>query len=498
CSPGSPQLRRHAPAKDYYSSAGYGPLRETIAAHMTARTGRDHSAEDISAAEGAPAALAGHPAALLASAWGEARADELASGPVVSKGEAAHQAAPVSHRTDLPLSRAAELLFLLQMCLDADLLLPSPSWVSYQPQAQMLGRRTLWVDTTFESGWKVTAAGLERTLDHHSRFASPQPRLLVLNAPSNPTGVTYSEDELRDIADVCRRHGVMVLSDEIYGRLTFDADSPPASGVAPDSGGPAFARPGHTHASISRFLPDQTIILDGISKWAGAGGWRLGAFCFPKSMGWLRQVMTAAASETFSAVSAPVQHAAIPAFAEESEDAMAAYLASANRVLHLVASFHTDSLRSAGARVRSPHGGFYVFPDVTGCPGVQAARERFASESGGQGPMTSGWLAQDILHHTGVAMLPGTAFGRARGELTFRIAYVDFDGAEAMAALGRGGSNEALDTRWQGAGSGPEAERQAAYLAEFCPSIVQGTEKLCKFLGGTARDHEDLLGGSAR
>ncbi|KAA0156694.1 hypothetical protein FNF29_00805 [Cafeteria roenbergensis] len=439
------ELRRHAPAKDYYSSAGYGPLRETIAAHMTARTGRDHSAEDILVGPG-----------------------------------------------------SKELLFLLQMCLDADLLLPSPSWVSYQPQAQMLGRRTLWVDTTFESGWKVTAAGLERTLDHHSRFASPQPRLLVLNAPSNPTGVTYSEDELRDIADVCRRHGVMVLSDEIYGRLTFDADSPPASGVAPDSGGPAFARPGHTHASISRFLPDQTIILDGISKWAGAGGWRLGAFCFPKSMGWLRQVMTAAASETFSAVSAPVQHAAIPAFAEESEDAMAAYLASANRVLHLVASFHTDSLRSAGARVRSPHGGFYVFPDVTGCPGVQAARERFSSESGGQGPMTSGWLAQDILHHTGVAMLPGTAFGRARGELTFRIAYVDFDGAEAMAALGRGGSHEALDTRWQGAGSGPEAERQAAYLAEFCPSIVQGTEKLCKFLGGTAQDHEDLLGGSAR
>lgn len=384
------------------------------------------------------------------------------------------------------------------MCLDADLLLPSPSWVSYQPQAQMLGRRTLWVDTSFESGWKVTAEGLERTLDHHSRFASPQPRLLVLNAPSNPTGVTYTDDELRHIADVCQRHGVMVLSDEIYGRLTFDADPVPASDAAAGGGEPALARPGHSHPSISRFLPDQTIILDGISKWAGAGGWRLGAFCFPKSMGWLRQVMTAAASETFSAVSAPVQHAAIPAFAEECEDGMAGYLASANRVLQLVATFHAESLRVAGARVRNPHGGFYVFPDVTGCPGAALARERFARENVGQGPMTSGWLAQDILHHTGVAMLPGTAFGRAKGELTFRIAYVDFDGAEAMAALGHGGSHQDLDSRWNAVQGAPVAQAQAEYLAKFCPSIVQGTEKLCRYLNGTADDHADLISGSPR
>ena len=81
------------------------------------------------------------------------------------------------------------LLFLLQMSLDADLLVPSPSWVTYEPQAQMLGRRTLWVETHLDEAWKVHPEDLEDTLRYHTQFSRNYAKLFVLNYPSNPTGM---------------------------------------------------------------------------------------------------------------------------------------------------------------------------------------------------------------------------------------------------------------------------------------------------------------------
>lgn len=129
----------------------------------------------------------------------------------------------------------------------------------------------------------------------------------------NITGATYTAEELKSLADVFRRHGVLVLSDEIYCRYTFNTDDEENRAnerlnVSEYPGGDptqcaqvnetrAFTK---THHSIAEFYPEGTIILDGISKWAGAGGWRLGAFVFPPKLNWLRATMLAAASETVS------------------------------------------------------------------------------------------------------------------------------------------------------------------------------------------------------
>jgi aspartate aminotransferase len=358
------------------------------------------------------------------------------------------------------------------MCLDADLILPSPSWVTYQPQAQMLGRRALWVQTSLASDWKLSPQVLDKALDQHSQYSYSYPRLLVLNSPSNPTGVAYTDQELAALATVCRKHNVMVLSDEIYGRLTYRVSPEQAK---TDGSREGSDRPGHAHASIARHLPESTIVLDGISKWAGAGGWRLGAFCFPKEMHWLRQAMMAAASETFSSVSAPIQHAAIPAFAKDQEPAMAEYLATANRILRLVSSFQTTSLLQAGAEARMPHGGFYCFPDFSRTPAVSSGA-----------PRTSVELSADILKQTGVAMLPGTAFGRLPSEPTFRLAFVDFDGAKAMDAIDQDKRFNSMLPDWTETG-GEAQQLQRDFLEEFCGPVFHGTNALCSYLGEPSR-----------
>ena len=106
-----------------------------------------------------------------------------------------------------------ELMFLLQLVHSGDLVLPSPSWVSYAPQARILGRQVHWIPTSGKGDWKMGAG----QLDAFCSAAPHRPRILVINYPSNPTGATYDESELRAIAAVARRHRLIVLADEIYG-----------------------------------------------------------------------------------------------------------------------------------------------------------------------------------------------------------------------------------------------------------------------------------------
>ena len=111
-----------------------------------------------------------------------------------------------------------ELMFLLQLVYYGDLIIPSPSWVSYAPQAKIIGRDIHWIDTSYENNWLIQAEELEQIC-----FKDPdKARLMIINYPSNPTGRTYSIDQLKDLAEVARKHRVVLLSDEIYGKLHHD------------------------------------------------------------------------------------------------------------------------------------------------------------------------------------------------------------------------------------------------------------------------------------
>lgn len=291
-----------------------------------------------------------------------------------------------------------ELMFLLQLVYYGELMVPTPCWVSYVPQATIIGKRISLIPTRFEDKWHITAETLEkRCAAEKDDF---RPRILILNYPGNPEGSTYSAGDLEDLARVARKYRIVLLSDEIYGQIHHQGN----------------------HISVARYYPEGTIISSGLSKWCGAGGWRLGTFAFPPDMDWLLDSMAAVASETFTSVSAPIQYASVQAF--RGGTLIERYLWHTRRILARLGNQCAEMLQKAGARVHSPEGAFYLFPDFS----------PLASRLNHKGIRDSATLCERLLHETGVAILPGEAFGRPPEELTARLAYVDFDGANALTA----------------------------------------------------------------
>ncbi len=322
-----------------------------------------------------------------------------------------------------------ELLFLAQLCFHGELLIPSPSRVSYEPQASILGLPTQWIPTRVEEGWRLQADELKKVC----QVDPTRPRVLILTYPNNPTGTTLDQDALQAIAKVCSEFHILVISDEIYGEVHHSGE----------------------HTSLATYYPEGTILSGGLSKWCGAGGWRLGTFVFPKPLYWLREAMCVVASETYTSVSAPIQWAAVAAYSNPI--ALEAYLQRSRRVLKLVAETAYEKLKSTGIDVPRPDGGFYLFPDAS----------PLRDSLGRRGITTSGELAERLLQESGVALLPGTEFGRPEHELSFRIATVNFDGAAALDAID-GHTTEA-----------------SAFVRELCPDLWQALEKLCSWLTQT-------------
>ncbi|UCG63304.1 MAG: aminotransferase class I/II-fold pyridoxal phosphate-dependent enzyme [Candidatus Zixiibacteriota bacterium] len=291
-----------------------------------------------------------------------------------------------------------ELMFLLQLVYYGELLVPTPCWVSYVPQAKIIVRKVSLIHATYEDNWHVTADSLRRHCE--SQGDKFRPRILVLNYPGNPDGCTYTSAELKDLAQVAREFEVILLSDEIYGQLHHEG----------------------AHVSVARYYPEGTIISSGLSKWCGAGGWRLGTFTFPNDLDWLLETMASVASETYTSVSAPIQYAAVRAFT--GGVTIERYLWHARRILAAIGNQICDKLREAGVRVHPPAGAFYLFVDLS----------PFKEELGSRGIHDSVRMCDQLLQDTGVALIPGYAFERPKEELTARLAYVDFDGARALAA----------------------------------------------------------------
>ena len=323
-----------------------------------------------------------------------------------------------------------ELMFIVQLAFYGDLLLPSPSWVSYSPQAQIIGRQVNFLPTRAEDRWMLRPD----TLDVHCRRDRGRPRILILNYPSNPTGQTFAADELAALAVVAREHRLIVISDEIYGELHHEG----------------------AHRSIAEYYPEGTILSSGLSKWCGAGGWRLGTFLFPPQLRWLRDAMTAVASETYTTTSAPIQCAAVTAFACGPE--IDAYLVGARQILRALGTWSSERLTAAGALCHRPEGGFYLFPDFHG----QAARLRERGIHNGEA------LCEHLLADTGVAILPGSDFGRPCGDWTARLAYVDFEGELALAERARE-PGAALDETW---------------LRRMTPRVTTAIDRMCEWLDG--------------
>jgi len=324
-----------------------------------------------------------------------------------------------------------ELMFILLLVYYGDVILPTPCWVTYGPQAKIIGRNIKLIHTSFEDKWRITHKQLQDfLLSENDKY---KPRLLILNYPSNPDGGTYATDELEKIAKVARKHELIILSDEIYGQLHYKGN----------------------HISIARFYPEGTIISSGLSKWCGAGGWRLGTFAFPPDFDWLMNAMAAVASETYTSVSAPIQYAAVRAF--KGGIAIERYLCNVRRILSNLGNRCAAILQKAGIHVQPPEGGFYLLLDFS----------PFTAKLKNKGLSNSKILCERLLEETGVAILPGEAFLLPPDELIARLAFVNFDGSKALSMC------ETIPLC---------VDLPEDFADNYCLSVIQGVQKIADWV----------------
>ena len=304
-----------------------------------------------------------------------------------------------------------ELMFLLHILFDGDVILPAPSWVSYAPQA-VIGRNNIhWIETKRENNWFPTADEIEKIISKNKS----KNYLLFLNSPNNPSGQIC--ENLEEIASVANKYNLIILSDEIYSELSFD----------------------NKFKSISNFCPEKTIISTGLSKWCGAGGWRLGYFIIPESLKQITNKLKVLASETFTSVSAPIQYAAISAYQNDHSD----YIENSRNILKSVGEYVYDNLKSNDVIINKPKGGFYLMPEF--------ANKNFS---------TSSEMCKTILRDRGVALLPGSDFGCSEKKMLVRLSFTDFDGVNFMNDVKK---NKTINLN---------------SINNFAPKIVEGTKRL--------------------
>lgn len=251
-----------------------------------------------------------------------------------------------------------------------EVVLPSPYWVSYPEQIKLSGAAPLVIPTSEENGFKVSAEQLEEHITEGTKG-------LILNSPSNPTGAVYNRGELEDIASVCVKHGIVVISDEIYSRLTYSG----ASHVS--------------IASLGKDIRNLTFVVNGVSKTYSMTGWRIGFAAGPleamKAVGRLQSQSTSnptSIAQEASIAALTGDQGVVGEMHEEFDERRKIMVCGLNGI--------------PGVACREPHGAFYCFPNV---------KELFGRTLGDSEITGSSALAEVCLEKANVAIVPGEAFG---------------------------------------------------------------------------------------
>ncbi len=305
-----------------------------------------------------------------------------------------------------------EAMLLIHVAFNGEILTPAPSWVSYEPQAHIGLNKVHWIETSQANNWFPTAKELENKL---KKIGRKKNLLLILNSPNNPSGAICNN--FRDLAKVAKKYKLIVLSDEIYTDLSFD----------------------NSYKSISKFYPESTFISGGLSKWCGAGGWRLGFLAVPDGLKDFMNSLKSLASESYSTVNTPTQFAAVEAYEGNYEE----YKLKVRSILQAVGTYVYSNLKSNKVLINPPQGAFYLMPEFK--------NKKFK---------TSAQLCDAILNDTGVALLPGSDFGFNPKKMLVRLSYTDFDGAEFF--------KKVSDCK----------SISEKMVKRYAPNVVEGTTKL--------------------
>ncbi len=317
-----------------------------------------------------------------------------------------------------------ELLYQSVLLFEGVYMIPKGSWVSYGPQIESKNGTIQILNTEFKNNFKLEPKELELQCKQHSNIQ----KILIINSPNNPTGAVYTLNELEALTKVCRANNVIVFSDEIYSQINFNESFSP---------------------SIASLYPEKTIVFGGLSKVFSAGGYRLGFMCLPKELEFLHSNYRALFSETFSAVSSPVQFAGVEAYRMKPD--LVSYVSKNVEILKAVSSYIFNSLSQIGIECTQPQGAFYMMIGFN----------KFKGKINALGIHTSEELSIYLLEKFKVALLPGTDFYFSSEELFFRLAFVDFDGVEAM-KINKSGYSE--------------------FIKNKCFNIMGGVESLKKFV----------------
>lgn len=337
------------------------------------------------------------------------------------------------------------LIFAALLSLGEEIIIPRPSWVTYAPQVHLLGKPITWVPTHPDDHYLVGTDVLQEALQA-SHHAMGNPEVLVLNNPGNPTGTMRSPEQNRILANFCREQELMVISDEIYARTAF-SEIP--------------------FVSMAKLYPEGTVVTGGLSKDLSLGGWRLGVAVVPptKAGRVLATALTTIATNVWSCVTAPVQHAALVAYSGDPE--VEEYVRVGARMHAARTLFLYDLMTRLGIQCVRPSGAFYVFPCF----------DRWGEALAARGIGDCRELSIHLLEKYEIASLPGTAFNSVRRFCQrMSSSFIDANTDEKA---------EALVAAWR---EDPDPER---FIANHHPRLHRVAERLGEFI-------DDLENGRAK
>ncbi|EMC38265.1 pyridoxal phosphate-dependent aminotransferase [Streptococcus mutans] len=250
-------------------------------------------------------------------------------------------------------------------------LLPAPAYPGYEPVVNLVGAEVVEIDTR-ANDFVLTPEMLEEAILKEGEAL----KAVILNYPSNPTGVTYSRQQIKNLAEVLKKYPIFVISDEVYAELTYTGES---------------------HVSIAEYLPDQTILISGLSKSHAMTGWRLGLIFAPA-------VLTAQLIKSHqylvTAATTSVQFAAIEALTNGKDDALPMKEEYIKRRDYII-----EKMEAMKFKIIKPDGAFYIFAKIPVAQGQDSFK-----------------FLQDFAKEKAVAFIPGVAFGKY-GEGYLRISY---------------------------------------------------------------------------
>ena len=293
------------------------------------------------------------------------------------------------------------LLYSIIQAIDGDILLPRPSWVSYSSIATMCNRSIKRFDLNKNNGYKLNIDSLKDAYSS-AKNSGVNPSMLVLNSPNNPVGNSFEKSDIQSVANWAQENNITILSDEIYGLITFKENK---------------------HHTPLTYYPDKTIFFSGLSKHLSLGGWRLGISILPRNL-FGQQLISkfeSISGNIWSCVPSPFQVVGETAFS--NNESIADYINVCTNIHRVRTLFIYEQFQDLGIDCPRPTGGFYIY----------ASFKKWSDQLSKIDIISCTSLSEYLLDKYKIATLPGSAFGDDPENLCLRISssYLDMETDES-------------------------------------------------------------------